>query len=172
MADINQLKQILGKSKAIMNKVDSGDFTKGTIPSDIISENATASAPTKYYTSQRPKTIGDRYPNLENSGLPDVIKEAMVNNPIDIPEMGGGSFEITDDLLDHVNSNTNIKKTYNRNQEVQINEQQIRSIVRSEMELFMKEYYDKSVIKEEIQIKVGSTVFSGSLKPLPKKKRR
>jgi hypothetical protein len=38
------------------------------------------------------------------------------------------------------------------------------------MEAFMAEYVDKALVKEDVQIKVGNTVFSGSLRPLPKKK--
>ncbi|GAI31124.1 unnamed protein product, partial [marine sediment metagenome] len=30
---------------------------------------------------------------------------------------------------------------------------------------------DKALITEDIQIKIGNTVFSGNLKPLPKKRR-
>ena len=31
---------------------------------------------------------------------------------------------------------------------------------------------NKSLVTEDIQIKVGETIFSGNLKPLPKKKRK
>ena len=174
MADLNRLAGILGNANALMNKVENDDYTKGNINPTSLSEGATgavASVPNS--APQRiPKTPQERYPNLERSGMPQAIKDAMVNNPIDIPEMpgfGGGSFEATPELMEQVNGGYTPKT---KSQPTNINEQQIRDIVRSEMESFMEEYFDKAVIKEEVQIKVGSTVFSGSLKPLPKKKRR
>lgn len=35
----------------------------------------------------------------------------------------------------------------------------------------IEEYFDKSLVTEDIQIKVGKTVFSGKLKPLPNKRK-
>ena len=173
MADLNRLAGILGNAKALMNKVENNDCSKGNVDASMISEGATgAVARVPSNTPQRiPKTTQERYPNLEKSGMPQAIKDAMVNNPMDIPEMPGfgGSFEATPELMEQVNGSRTPKT---QSQPTNINEQQIRDIVRSEMESFMEEYFDKAVIKEEVQIKVGSTVFSGSLKPLPKKKRR
>jgi hypothetical protein len=34
----------------------------------------------------------------------------------------------------------------------------------------ISEYYDSKLMSENVQVRVGSTVFSGNLKPLPKKK--
>ena len=41
-------------------------------------------------------------------------------------------------------------------------------VVRSVIE----EYLDKSLVTEDIQIKVGGTTFSGKLTPLPKKRKK
>ena len=52
----------------------------------------------------------------------------------------------------------------------------IRQIVREEIEGVVRdvvgEYLDKSLVTEDIQIKVGETIFSGNLKPLPKKSKK
>ena len=56
-----------------------------------------------------------------------------------------------------------------------LNETIIRKIVREEMEDLVRgvieEYLDKSLVTEDIQIKIGSTIFSGNLKPLPNKRK-
>ena len=174
MADMNQLAKILRNSKAVMNKVDNGDFTKGNVNPNAISESTNGAVATP--PQRIPKTIEERYPNLENSKLPQAVKDAMINNPIDIPEMpslgGNSSFEITPELMAEVNNGNHTSKqpVQNTPQPSSVNEQQIRDIVRSEMEAFMSEYFDKALVKEDVQIKVGNTIFSGSLKPLPKKK--
>jgi len=35
----------------------------------------------------------------------------------------------------------------------------------------VEEYLDKSLVTEDIKIKIGDTIFGGQLKPLPKKKK-
>jgi transcription initiation factor IIE alpha subunit len=56
-----------------------------------------------------------------------------------------------------------------------LNETVIKKIVREEMEdvvrSVIEEYLDKSLVTEDIQIRVGGTTFSGKLKPLPQKRR-
>jgi len=51
----------------------------------------------------------------------------------------------------------------------------IRQIVREEIEDVVrdviKEYLDKSLVTEDIKIKIGDTIFAGRLKPLPKKRK-
>jgi hypothetical protein len=51
-----------------------------------------------------------------------------------------------------------------------LTEDEVRRIVREEMQDIIFDYFDQRVIKEDIQIKVGSTIFSGKLSPLPSKK--
>ena len=43
-------------------------------------------------------------------------------------------------------------------------------IIEEVVERKIKEYYDSKLVSENVQVRVGSTVFSGNLKPLPKKK--
>jgi len=167
---MDQLTKILKNSKTIMNKVETGNFEKGSVNPEVISEGTTGAVATP--PERRLKTTQERYPGLEKSGLPQAVKDAMVNNPIDIPEMpslGGNSFDATPELLAEVN-NSYTPNISQPKQTSNTNEQQIRDIVRSEMEAFMAEYVDKALVKEDVQIKVGNTVFSGNLRPLPKKK--
>ena len=52
----------------------------------------------------------------------------------------------------------------------------IRDIVREEISDVVREvveeYLDKSLVTEDIKIKIGDTVFGGKLKPLPTKKKK
>jgi len=121
--------------------------------------------------------VNGRYRNLDKSKMPDVIKKAMIDNPIEIPETPFHTFELDDvsDLLESTNNKKPvIKETINSNKNSSINENTIRKIVREEMEDLVRsvieEYFDKSLMTEDIQIKVGGTTFSGKLKPLPKRK--
>lgn len=111
--------------------------------------------------------------------MPNFIKEAMINNPIEIPETPYHTFELDDvvDLMDK-NEYKEQPKTVNRTQKtnnVSVDEKTIRNIVKEEMESVVRsvieEYLDKSLVTEDIQIRVGGTTFSGKLKPLPQKRK-
>jgi hypothetical protein len=118
-----------------------------------------------------------KYPNMEKSKMPDAIKQAMMETPIDIPEnpFSVGSFDLEDvpELIEQpkqVVRETTQRKTSN------IDADTIRKIVREEIEDVVRdvvsEYLDKSLVTEDIQIKVGETIFSGNLKPLPKRRKK
>ena len=117
-----------------------------------------------------------RYRNLESSKLPDFIKKAMVDDPIDIPETPYPTFDL-DDVPELVQESFQYEERQGVPQHhtnTPINENVIRKIVKEEMEgvvrKVIEEYLDKSLVTEDIQIKVGGTTFSGKLKPLPKRK--
>ena len=119
-----------------------------------------------------------RYRNLEKSKMPDFIKQAMVDEPIDIPETPYPTFDV-DDVPELVQENTQYEQTQfvpQQTKTTNINENVIRKIVKEEMEdvvrSVIEEYLDKSLVTEDIQIKVGGTTFSGKLKPLPKKRKK
>ena len=188
MTDINKLTEILKRSKAVMSKTENeygstsnnGGYSNGgnnysekempNLTENFIRENTSSNG------SVAPKN--GRYRNFEKSKMPDFIKQAMIDNPIDIPETPYHTFEL-DDVSDLVNES----KQYEQKQPIQqqqsntpINENVIRKIVREEIEDVVRdvigEYLDNSLVTEDIQIRVGNTTFSGNLKPLPTKKKR
>ena len=189
MSDVNKLKDILSRSKAIMQKTEQNyGTTSNETQSFGISEGEEKEIPnlTEDYISKNyngnTKSVAPtngRYRNLEKSKMPNFIKEAMINDPIDIPETPYHTFELNDvvDLMDK-NEYKEQPKTVNRTQKtnnVSVDEKTIRNIVKEEMESVVRsvieEYLDKSLVTEDIQIRVGGTTFSGKLKPLPQKRR-
>ena len=190
-ADISKLKNILAKSKAVMKKTEEnlGETKRNNSNTSYTNEYEEKEMPnlTEQFAQKYGITDGKlnmsvapkngRYPNMEKSKMPDAIKQAMMETPIDIPEnpFSVGSFDLEDvpELIEQpkqVVRETTQKNTSN------INTDTIRQIVREEIEDVVRdvvgEYLDKSLVTEDIQIKVGETIFSGNLKPLPKKKRK
>lgn len=191
MSDVNKLKDILSRSKAIMQKTEQNyGTTSNSTQSFGISEGEEKDIPnlTEDYISKNyngnTKSVAPtngRYRNLEKSKMPSFIKEAMINEPIEIPETPFHTFELDDvnDLIDN-NQYEEQPKPVNRvkksdNMSLNLNETVIKKIVREEMEdvvrSVIEEYLDKSLVTEDIQIRVGGTTFSGKLKPLPQKRR-
>lgn len=183
--DVNKLKTILSGARAVMDAVDTGNYQKGNIDptmlsasSDMVSENTQMVEQQPVQRKQVP------YRNLETTKMPKEIVQAMLDNPIQVPDSPYHTFELNEDFLSEVNpelvkKQTKTQKSTNpvqrlaetkRNVSLNLTEDEVRQIVRDEMEQIIYEYFDKRVIKEDIQIKVGETIFSGKLSPLPSKK--
>ena len=190
-ADISKLKNILAKSKAVMKKTEEnlGETKRSNSNTSYTNEYEEKEMPnlTEQFAQKYGITDGKlnmsvapkngRYPNMEKSKMPDAIKQAMMETPIDIPEnpFSVGSFDLEDvpELIEQpkqVVRETTQRKTSN------IDADTIRKIVREEIEDVVRdvvsEYLDKSLVTEDIQIKVGETIFSGNLKPLPKRRKK
>jgi hypothetical protein len=189
MSSESRLKDILSRSKAVMRKTEEsyGTTTKTmseTSNSTVSYEEKEMPNLTENYIQNRSGVTSSvaprngQYRNLEKSKLPDFIKKAMVENPIEIPETPFHTFDL-DDVSDLVVENETKpqpqKKQVNKEVSLDLNETVIRKIVREEMEDLVRgvieEYLDKSLVTEDIQIKIGNTIFSGNLKPLPNKKK-
>lgn len=190
-ADISKLKNILAKSKAIMKQTEEnlGETKRNNSNTSYTNEyeekeipNLTEEFAQKYgitdgkiNKSVAPKN--GRYPNMNKSKMPDAIKQAMMETPIDIPEnpYSVGSFDL-EDVPELVEQPKQVVRETTQRKTSNINTDTIRQIVREEIEDVVRdvvsEYLDKSLVTEDIQIKVGETIFSGNLKPLPKKRKK
>ena len=183
----NRLAEILSKSKAVMQAAEQnhGSTNMGSSNGNMFSsEEKEIPNLTENFINSRSggaKSVAPqngRYRNLEKSKMPDFIKQAMVDEPIDIPETPYPTFDV-DDVPELVQENTQYEQTQfvpQQTKTTNINENVIRKIVKEEMEdvvrSVIEEYLDKSLVTEDIQIKVGGTTFSGKLKPLPKKRKK
>ena len=190
-ADISKLKNILAKSKAIMKQTEEnlGGSNTSNSNSNYVNESEEKEIPnlTEQFAQKYGITDGKinksvapkngRYPNMNKSKMPDAIKQAMMETPIDIPEnpYSVGSFDL-EDVPELVEQPKQVVRETTQKNTSNINTDTIRQIVREEIEDVVRdvvgEYLDKSLVTEDIQIKVGETIFSGNLKPLPKKKRK
>jgi hypothetical protein len=84
----NDLMQRLVQAKKVLNKVDSGNYHKGNINENMLSNNDSYDSydydeapqvPTNNPSSVSQPMSNDR---IQNSKLPDAIKKAMMENPI------------------------------------------------------------------------------------------
>lgn len=86
--DVNRLKAILGASKNLMKKVESGDFETGHIDPRALTAEGVAELQAEGVTRPSNQTmnqtnrVGYTEEDVRNSRLPDVIKKAMIERPI------------------------------------------------------------------------------------------
>jgi hypothetical protein len=124
-------------------------------------------------------TEQQRLKNLEK--LPESIRKAMIETPI--PQVQGVSIfddsfinEIANDgevnLIgeQEIITTKNIKPKTQKITSEGLDYSKIISIIEEVVERKINEYYDSKLVSENVQVRVGNTVFSGNLKPLPKKK--
>jgi hypothetical protein len=188
--DVSKLKEILSRSKAILNKTEEEYGRTGSKVTESFDRNTSYEEKeipnlTENYINKMSENVNSvapkngQYRNMEKSKLPDFIKQAMIDNPIEIPETPFHTFEL-DDVSEIVSENKVVKQktktlTESTTTNVGVSEGTIRKIIKEEIQSIVRdvieEYLDKSLVTEDIQIKIGSTIFSGNLKPLPSKKR-
>lgn len=191
----NKLAEILSRSKAVMDKAEREYGSTSKITNYDVNESSYEEKEmpnlTENFINSRVGTTNSvapqngRYRNMEKSKMPDFIKKAMIDEPIDIPETPYHTFELEDvpelvkesvtKIVNKTESKSvNETKNLSTNNKTSLNENLIRKIVKEEMENVVRsvieEYLDKSLMTEDIQIKVGGTTFSGTLKPLPKRR--
>jgi hypothetical protein len=191
----SKLAALLKNSKAIMNKVEDNSFERGNIdPSMLVTEGDLVETPVQTNRMSNTQSVNrtntTKFKNINNTKLPKQVVEAMVNNPIEIPETPFHTFDISDNLINEVNSVGNggydeyeekpIPNKLSQPPKKQIVKERInesssdiREMVKEEISRLLPkiiaEYFDQRVISEQIQVKVGNTLFSGNLKPLPSK---
>jgi len=181
----NRLAEILSKSKAVMQKAEENHGSTNMNSGDgnmFSSQEKEIPNLTENYINNNRKTSTNsvapqngRYRNLEKSKMPDFIKQAMIENPIDIPETPYHTFEL-DDVAELVNESVPTQQPMTQTTPKNVDVNNIRQIVREEIEdvvrSVVEEYLDKSLVTEDIKIKIGNTIFGGTLKPIPNKKRK
>ena len=81
----NDLMKKLVQAKKVMNKVDGGNYERGHV-----NESMLLSDPSELMESQAPQQVNTRpvggnmnIDKIQNSKLPDAIKRAMIEHPID-----------------------------------------------------------------------------------------
>ena len=91
--DHKRLGNILGGAKAIMDKVETGDYTTGNVDSRALNEDGVqqmmAEGITRPQQSVAPQMQPSQplYRNMDTSKMPTAIKEAMMATPI--PQVNG-----------------------------------------------------------------------------------
>ena len=163
MANISTLQQSLINAKKVMNKVDGGGFSTGNV--SLAQSNVTDS--TGLMESSIPQPLPQSVPNVDiggarqdltpksnltedrinNSRLPDIVKQAMINNPIpDIPFNGG-------DVVPPIGKTT--KKISSKN---------LKSIIKESVKELLNETIGlKKESNENFQFRVGDRIFYGKI---------
>jgi hypothetical protein len=99
--DLNRLKGILGASKAIMKKVESGNFETGNVDARALTQEGVSQLQNEGVSRPMSQNVQANYSEetIMNSKLPAAIKKAMLEKPI--PQLTSPSYTFSlDDVSD------------------------------------------------------------------------
>lgn len=177
----NDLMKKLVTAKKIMNKVDRGDYQRGNIDeslllSDVIDVNE----------SNVQKDVSKQQVNLDkinNSKLPDVIKQAMIDRPIQQISLnetidmnivkGAKKLMEREGMIGNKKQSNNVNTPQISNDLVNvitpIIENTIRKVLDEKLNQILKA--EKNVnLNENLVLKVGDSIFSGKITNVKKSK--
>ena len=192
--DMSKLQGILGKAKAVMNSVNEGSYTPGNVDSSMITQDTSGYVSNPHggqpmnqqvQTSQpAPQAMGNpvRQPKeitesaINNSKLPQAIKDAMIKNPIvQSNPMMPASFSLEDvseliepkkqqpvttqpqqKISENVMSQTNDKFT--------VSEASLRGIIKDVLVEYLAADYTKNLTEGVIKKTINTLIKEGKIK--------
>lgn len=177
----NDLMHRLVQAKKVMNKVETGDFEKGHVNEQVItaSPEEVASMVQTQNIQSAPKPIGTiNMDRINNSKLPDVIKKAMIENPIPqislndninmdfiegakkLMEREGLSKKTTKPK--YVETNSYGQSNIDMSQIATLIENTVRKVLDEKLNQILTAQQTMS-INESLVLKVGDSVFRGKI---------
>lgn len=184
----NDLMQKLAQAKKIMNKVDTGNFERGHVNEDILIND-----PEEYiHTNNMPPLSETRnvsvpasVSKIQNSRLPDNIKKAMIENPIEqvsqisLNETLDMNFikgakrlmeqEGTSKSKQTVSKPTSQPSNIDMNSIATIIENTVRKVMDEKLNQLLSAQQTQS-INENLVLKVGDSIFKGKITGVNKSK--
>ena len=186
--DVNRLKGILGNAKKVMNKVDGGDYQRGNV-----NESMLLNDPEEYvHTNDMPALSTTRnvstptsVDKIQNSKLPDAIKKAMIENPIqqmpqislsetlDMDFVKGAKRLMEQEGVSPKKSQTQQRQSVNSNIDMNAISILIENTIRKVMDEKLNQILTASTtssINENLVLKVGDSIFKGKITGVNKAK--
>jgi ribosome-binding protein aMBF1 (putative translation factor) len=186
----NDLMSKLAMAKKVINKVENGEYTTGNINSSLLDEN-TQSVSMDTMVQQKPNMKPVNQPvdleRINNSKLPDAIKQAMINNPIEPMPMISLNETLDMDIIkgakklmeqdDYYPKKQPVKNTqkqssntqsYSTPQNIDLNtiativENTVRRVLDEKLNQILSAQQTKT-INENLVLKVGDSIFKGKI---------
>jgi len=180
----NDLMKKLVQAKKVMNKVDGGNYERGHVNSEIL-----RSDPSELMEMQTPQQVNTRpvsgnmnVDKIQNSKLPDAIKKAMMENPIqqislndtlDMDFVKGAKRLMEQEGVATRPSAQSKQTIVNNNIDMNAIAVLIENTVRKVMDEKLNQILSASTtssINENLVLKVGDSIFKGKITGVNKAK--
>lgn len=186
--DLNRLKGILGASKAIMNKVETGDFETGHVDARALTEDGVrelqAEGVTRPANQQQQAHIGYDEETIMNSRLPEAIKRAMIEKPI--PQLTSPSYTFSIDDVSELaekpmglpkakakpQSQQPLRESYGNSEMITVSKTELKemvsAIVNERLLEFMTKTNNKAITEDAVKKTIALLIKEGKLAPKKK----
>lgn len=188
--DTSRLKGMLMGAKALMDKVETGNYQTGNVNIDtsitgdqlVESVHGNQNTGGENTTNVAPKIVGGKpiYKNLESSRMPKSIKEAMLKQPIPQMSMANNTFTLDDvsDLIEKplpknmpLTKRPQILETHQPISQVNdtftVSETALRGIIQDvvnkQLLEFMSETFAKKLTEEAIKKTINTLIKEGKI---------
>jgi len=176
-ADLSKLKNILGNAKSIMNKVNDGNYETGNVDGNTLVQS-TDGYVNEGNMSPNATTMGNsarqmKQPSKDaimNSKMPEVIKKAMLENPISQPKINH-TFNLDDvsDLIDDkpIPAPTTKKRVNEgvvKGDMITISEAGLRDMIKDVLIEYLSADYSKNITEGVIKKTINTLIKEGKIK--------
>jgi hypothetical protein len=188
--DVNKLKNILGNAKKIMQVTESGNYKTGNIDSTkLVQDTSTYVNESNMGGTYIPETYNQSYGDptrpvnnynqemIQNSRLPEAIKQAMLAHPIPQTTMNH-TFSLDDvsDLIDEkpmptpqarrnvVNEQTTNHTNHSNNSNmVTIDKNELRDVIKDVLIEYLTQEYSKNLTENVIKKTINTLIKEGKV---------
>jgi len=163
--DLSKLKGILSNAKAVMNKVDENQSNGKPLPSNNTTTNYITEEQFNAANSvQQPTQRTITKESIQNSKLPEAVKKAMLENPIQQPNNLNHTFNL-EDVSDLIERPKQINESIVRNNDnITVNESTLRNIIKDVLLEFLTEDYNKKLTENTIKKTINTLLKEGKIK--------
>ena len=164
--DLSKLKGILSNAKAVMNKVDENHSNGKPLPSNTTTTNYITEEQFNAANSvqQQPTQRTITKESINNSNLPDAVKKAMLENPIQQPNSLTHSFNL-EDVSDLIDKPKQVNESIVRNNDkITVSETALRGIIKDVLLEFLTEDYNKKLTENAIKKTINTLLKEGKIK--------
>jgi hypothetical protein len=168
-ADLSKLKGILSNAKAVMNKVNENNPNGKLLPSN----NTTTTNTTNYISEEQFNNANavQQQPqrkitkeSIYNSKLPDAIKKAMLESPIQQPNTLTHTFNL-EDVSDLIEKPKQVNESIvHNNDKIAVSETALRGIIKDVLLEFLTEDYNKKLTENAIKKTINTLLKEGKIK--------
>lgn len=183
-ADLSKLKGILGNAKAVMNKVNNGNYETGNVDGNslvqstegYVSQNNVSTDSQAATMGNATRSMGQPNKNaIINSKMPEAIKKAMLENPISQPKMNH-TFNLDDvsDLIDEKpipapTTKRRVNEGVVKGDMITISEAGLRDMVKDVLIEYLSADYTKNITEGVIKKTINTLIKEGKIKTKPTK---
>ena len=181
-ADLSKLKNILGNAKSIMNKVNDGNYETGNVDGNTLVQS-TDGYVNEGNMSTNATTMGNsarqmKQPSKDaimNSKMPEVIKKAMLENPISQPKINHTfnlddvSYLIDDKPIPAPTTKKRVNEGVVKGDMITISEAGLRDMIKDVLIEYLSADYSKNITEGVIKKTINTLIKEGKIKTKPTK---